>query len=51
MMALWNNPRAKGVVIMVSTDMPPADSPNNVTLPGSPPNFAIFFCTHLSAAT
>ena len=27
----------------------PADSPNTVTFPGSPPNAAIFFCTHFNA--
>ena len=31
--------------------MPPADSPNTVTCPGSPPNAATFSCTHASAAS
>jgi hypothetical protein len=30
--------------------MAPADSPNTVTLPGSPPNEAMLRCTHSSAA-
>ena len=31
--------------------MAPADSPNTVTLPASPPNAAMFSCTHSSAAS
>ncbi len=31
--------------------IPPADSPKRVTLEGSPPNAAMFSCTHFRART
>jgi hypothetical protein len=48
--ALWNRPLASGEAIRMLTENDPADSPKMVTLPGSPPNAAAFFCTHCSAA-
>ncbi len=48
--ALWNRPWASGEVMSVLTEPPPADSPNTVTLPGSPPNAAMFFWTQRRAA-
>ena len=42
MMAFSNSPCANGVVIMVSTDIPPADSPNSVTLRLDPFYLSIF---------
>jgi hypothetical protein len=50
-MAPWTSPFASGVATMALTEKEPADSPKIVTLPGSPPKAAMFFCTHLSAAT
>ena len=38
MIARWNNPAARGIASSVLTLPPPPDSPNIVTLPGSPPN-------------
>ncbi len=49
-MALANNPRALGAVISVSVLIPPADSPANVTLCGSPPKAAMFRCTPLQGS-
>ena len=49
-MALWNRPLASGDAIRMLTENEPADSPKIVTLPGSPPNAAMFFFTHCSAA-
>ena len=49
-MARWNRPLARGIASRVPTDMPPADSPAIVTLAGSPPNAAMFCCTHSRAA-
>ncbi len=49
-MALWNRPFDNGEAISMLTANEPADSPKIVTLPGSPPNAATFFCTHCSAA-
>nr|WP_281367835.1 hypothetical protein [Nonomuraea typhae] len=40
MIALWIRPRAAGEVSRAQVLMPPADSPNTVTLPGSPPKAA-----------
>jgi len=40
-----------GEAISALTEIDPADSPATVTCFGSPPNAAIFFCTHSSAAT
>ena len=51
MIALWNRPFASGEVRSISTDPPPADSPNTVTLRGSPPNAAMFACTQRIAAS
>jgi hypothetical protein len=48
--AFWNSPVARGDVRSACTEYPPADSPNSVTLRGSPPNAAIFRCTHCNAA-
>ena len=47
----WNRPLASGDAIRKFTADDPADSPNIVTRLGSPPNAAMFFCTHSSAAT
>lgn len=44
------SPRAAGMVISESTDVPPADSPKIVTFSGSPPNAAMLSRTHRSAA-
>jgi len=38
MMARWNSPRALGADCRPRTETAPADWPNTVTLPGSPPN-------------
>ncbi|MCY1203733.1 hypothetical protein D9M72_152380 [compost metagenome] len=38
--ALWNRPLAIGEVITASRLVAPADSPDSVTLPGSPPKLA-----------
>src|SRR5271155_1776974 len=46
-----NSPLARGEATRALTDMEPADSPKTVTLCGSPPNAAMFFLTHSSAAT
>jgi hypothetical protein len=43
-------PSAAGEVIKASADAPPADSPNTVTLAGSPPIDWTFFATHRSAS-
>ena len=51
MIALWNRPFASGEVRSISTEPPPADSPNTVTLRGSPPNAAMFACTQRIAAS
>ena len=51
MIARWNKPFARGIDSSVLTFAPPPDSPNTVTLPGSPPNAVIFSRTHSSAAT
>ena len=40
-----------GEAISALTEIDPADSPAMVTRFGSPPNAAMFFCTHRSAAT
>ena len=48
--ALWNSPSASGEASNDSTLRAPADSPNRVTLCGSPPNAVIFSRTHSSAA-
>src|SRR5580704_13442247 len=49
--ARWNRPLARGEATSALTDIEPADSPKMVTLSGSPPNVAMFFLTHSSAAT
>jgi len=49
-MARAKRPAARGATIMLVTLMAPADSPKIVTLPGSPPNAAMFCCTHSNAA-
>jgi len=48
--ARWNSPCAAGIAISVLILAPPPDSPNTVTLPGSPPKAAMFSRTHWSAA-
>jgi hypothetical protein len=50
-MARRNSPCARGDVINRLTSMAPADCPATVTLSGSPPNVAMFFRTHSSAAS
>src|SRR5262245_43942390 len=40
----------RGDAICALTEVEPADSPAMVTRFGSPPNAAMFFCTHASAA-
>ena len=50
-MARWNRPCESGDAMSALTAKEPADSPKIVTLPGSPPNAAMFFFTHCSAAT
>jgi hypothetical protein len=49
-MARWNSPRAPGETSWASVDRPPADSPNRVTSPGSPPKPPMLRCTQRSAA-
>ena len=49
--ACWNKSRESGEAINALTDRDPADSPPIVTLCESPPNAAMFFRTHSSAAT
>ena len=46
----WKRPFPDGIEIKDCTETPPADSPKMVTLFGSPPNAAILFFTHFSAA-
>ena len=46
-----NSPAARGIASSAATDPPPADSPNTVTRPGSPPNARMLSRTHSSAAT
>ena len=48
--ARWNKPFASGDPVSAATSAAPADSPKIVTLFGSPPNAAMFFCTQRSAA-
>ncbi len=47
MIALLNRPLAMGEVSSMCTEPPPADSPNTVTLFGSPPKAAMLRLTHL----
>ena len=47
-MALWKRPAARGETIRALTFVEPADWPMIVTLPGSPPKFAMLFLTNLS---
>jgi hypothetical protein len=44
--AWWNSARDNGDAISALTANDPADSPKIVTFLGSPPNAAMFFCTH-----
>jgi hypothetical protein len=48
--ARWNSPSATGEPVSAAVMQAPADWPKIVTLFGSPPNAAMFCCTHLSAA-
>ena len=50
-MARWKSPAAGGEAMRALTANDPADSPKIVTLPGSPPNAAMFRFTHCSAAS
>jgi len=49
-MAWPNRPRAEGIAIRLSTEPPPADSPNTVTRAGSPPKAAMLRWTQRNAA-
>ena len=51
MIALWKSPLAAGMHIRVPTFPPPPDSPNMVTLSGSPPKRLILSRTHSRALT
>ena len=51
MMAFWNRPGERGDDTSACTEAPPADSPKMVTFFGSPPNAAMFRCTHLRASS
>ena len=48
--ARLNSPRVSGADINATSECAPADSPNRVTWPGSPPNAAMFSLTQRSAA-
>ena len=48
MIALWNNGRCP--IRCAETAVAPKDTPNSVTLPGSPPKPEMLRCTHSSAA-
>ena len=48
--ARWNSPAAAGEAMRWLTVYEPADRPNRVTRPGSPPNAAMLRWTHSSAA-
>ncbi len=49
-MARAKSPVASGERIRLATEMAPADCPKIVTWLGSPPNAAMLFRTHWSAA-
>jgi hypothetical protein len=49
--ARWNSPLAAGDPTSAAVMLAPADSPNTVTLPGSPPNAPMFCCTQRNAAS
>ncbi len=49
--ARMNNPFASGEPTIAETAIAPADSPSMVTLRGSPPKAAMFFCTQCRAAS
>lgn len=49
-MALWNNPDDAGEIKFALVSIAPADWPPSVTFAGSPPNAAMFRCTHRNAA-
>ncbi len=49
-MARWNSPFASGDAVRACVFDAPADWPPTVTLPGSPPNPAMWSCTQRSAA-
>ena len=48
--ARWNRPDDRADASRCSTSPPPADSPNAVTRPGSPPKLAMLSRTHSRAA-
>lgn len=50
-MALRNSPHASSMAIRQAIDPAPAECPATVTLPGSPPNAAMFSRTQRRAAT
>src|SRR5436309_3387352 len=50
-MARWNRLRAPGEASWDSVDRPPADSPNRVMSPGSPPKPRMLRCTQRRAPT
>jgi hypothetical protein len=49
--ARWNSPAAAGAASSVQVLRPPADSPNTITLAGSPPNAAMLAWTQRSASS
>ena len=49
-MARWKRPRVSAVDMRAAIAWAPADSPNTVTRPGSPPKAAMLRCTQRSAA-
>ncbi len=49
-MAFWKSPLFPGIESRARVSPPPADSPNRVTLSGSPPKAAMLRFTHFKAA-
>src|ERR1051325_3503280 len=49
LIARGNSPALAGDATCAQVSNEPADSPNSVTLPGSPPNWAMLSWTHCSA--
>ena len=49
--ALWKSPRAAGTPSSVPMLIAPADSPNTVTFPGSPPKASMLSRTQARAAS
>ena len=46
---LWKRPVANGDMAKMVAEAAPESSPKMVTALGSPPNLAMFFCTHFKA--